>query len=748
MVASPSSESGLTILHVLSWLNYGGVESYAIRLSRALRERGHRVLIASSGGQMLPELEASGIEHFQVDFTGARLLPGLVRLRRLLEEQHVDLVNAHNWRAGMVSYLACRRAGVPYLLTVHGTRRPLHRRGVFYWSKRVMVVSEASRRNLVEGFRLPADRIVVSRIGVDCRQFREQPADEELERKLGLRPGAPRVVHISRFSHGKAPVAISLIACMSLLEQAAPNVELVLAGQGPEEGAISHQAEEMNQRLGRRAVIALGGRPDVPRLLSLASVVVATATVAMEAMASGKPVIAAGKGGYLGPVTPETLGQAEASCFADHEELSALSRDSLAADLGRLLGNPAELARLGAFGRQVAVSRHSVARVAEEVEGVYHQALCQRDRVKRIVVFHLNQIGDLMFSLPALKALREAFPAAHITSVLRPHLAGLVSYSGLVDEIAHRPPGGPWPAIGLGLALRRQRPDLAITFSQSATMALCAWLSGAPHRLGYVDSDLCRLLNHRVQVRGIPCPAKVLRLVKSLGLAPAKADYVGMIRLSPEDLAGGRELLDGCELWGAGPSGPRGGAEGSPRGPLIALAPGEAADRQCKGWHVTRFAETARRLSSAYAARLLVVGGPADRMAGEQMISGLEGQACNLAGRTTPAQLAAVLAQCDLLIGIDSGPMHVAAAMGRPVVGLFGPSDPGRTGPMGEGHEVIFHRQDCWQPCVHPVVPNCTERKCMEAITVEDVLAAAERIIERLSNEEAPGGGGAVHDTR
>jgi ADP-heptose:LPS heptosyltransferase len=132
----------------------------------------------------------------------------------------------------------------------------------------------------------------------------------------------------------------------------------------------------------------------------------------------------------------------------------------------------------------------------------------------------------------------------------------------------------------------------------------------------------------------------------------------------------------------------------------------------------------------------------------EVITSSGQREACNLAGRTTPAQLAAVLAQCDLLIGIDSGPMHVAAAMGRPVVGLFGPSDPGRTGPMGEGHEVIFHQQGCWRPCIHPVVPNCTVRKCMEAITVEEVVAAAERIITRLSNGEVSGGGGAVHGTR
>ncbi|MGD0110243.1 MAG: glycosyltransferase [Armatimonadota bacterium] len=113
-------ESGLTILQVLSWLNYGGVESYAIHLSRALRDRGHRVLIASSGGQLVPELEAAGIEHFNVDFTGPRTLRGARALRRLLESEHVDLVNAHNWRAGMgqpgqqaQSRARIRPAGIP-----------------------------------------------------------------------------------------------------------------------------------------------------------------------------------------------------------------------------------------------------------------------------------------------------------------------------------------------------------------------------------------------------------------------------------------------------------------------------------------------------------------------------------------------------------------------------------------------------------------------------------------------------------
>jgi len=717
-VSAGSPGAGLTIAQVLSWLNYGGVESYAIRLARGLRERGHRVIVVSSGGQLVPELEASGIEHFRVDFTGARMVGGTRALRRLLEREHVDLVNAHNWRAGMVSHLACRGAGVPHVLTIHGTRKPVHRHGVFYWSKRVVVVSEESRRNLVEGFGLAEDRVVRSMVGVDCGRFEAAPRDGALEEELGLQRGAPRVVHVSRFSHGKVPVALGLMEAMGRLEGEVAGVELVLVGQGPEEKAVAEAAEEVNRRLGRRAVFALGGRGDVGRVLSLADVVVGTATVALEAMACGRAVVAAGKAGYVGAVRPESLERAEESCFGDHGTLEPVAAERLAADVGMLLGDREEAARLGEFGRRTAESRYSVPRLAEEVEGIYRGVLCEREGVERIVVLHLNQIGDLMFALPALKALREAFPGAHITSVLRPHLAGLVEHSGFVDEIVHRPDGGPWRAAGLGLRLRRARPDLAVVFSQSATMALCARLSGAKHRVGYVDSDLSRLLNHRIQVRGIPCPEKVMRLLAGLGLEAEKRDYVGLIRLSKGDEEEGGRKLGECR--------PR------REGPLVALAAGEAGGRPYKSWSGEGFREVARRLAEEERARLVIVGSEKDRTLGDEIMSQAGvGQQCNLAGRTTPAELAAVLAGCDMLIGIDSGPMHVAAAMGTPVVGLFGPTDPYRTGPQGEGHEVIFHRQECWGPCVHPVTPKCAERRCMSAITVEEVLAAARRILAR-----------------
>ncbi len=531
----------------------------------------------------------------------------------------------------------------------------------------------------------------------------------DLEAELGLRPGAPRVVHVSRYSHSKAPVALALIEAAARLASAVPDLEVVLVGQGPEERKVAEAAQEMNARLGREVLHAFPGRRDVARLLNLGQVAVATASVALEAMACGKAVVAAGKGGYLGAVTSESRPLAEATCYADHQTLDPLSPARLADDLQALLRDPARTAALGAQNRRIVEAEAGVEALGEQVEGLYRRVMLEH-APRRIAVFHLNQIGDLVFSLPALKTLRERFPQAHITSVLRPHLAGLVAPSGFVDEIVQRPGHGVRAALKLGLMLRRRRPDLAVALSQSGSTACCAWMCGARHRLGYVDSDLNRMLDHRVQERGIPCPSKVLHLVRCLGLQPSQREYVGLVRLAPEDEATAEGFLDEA---GAGP------------GPRIALAPGESGRHPYKSWSTTGFATVAAALREELGARLLVVGGARDRVLGEQILAGFDPGAVNLAGRTTPSQLAAVLARADLLIGLDSGPLHLAAAMGCPVVGLFGPTDPARTGPQGEGHEIICHREPCW-PCM---TPTCQDRACMTKITPEEVLAAARRAL-------------------
>jgi lipopolysaccharide heptosyltransferase II len=696
----------VTILEVMPTLSFGGVESYVVGLARGLRARGHRVLVASEGGPLLEQLREHGIEHLPFKVRGRFALPAARELSRLIADQGVDLVNAHNWRSAAISWLAARARGVPYVFTVHGIRPAISRRLVFYWSRRLLVVSEESRANLVRDFRLPSERVAVVPIGVDPLRFAPAGPEGALLRELGLEADSRRVIHLSRFSRSKSAVARALIEAAALLE----GVEIILVGEGPEQTAVRQEAEAMNARLGRRALVFLQARLDVTRLLNLGEAAVATATAALEAMACAKPVIAAGKAGYLGPIGRDNLARAEETCFGDHGSLPPILPEQLARDLRFLLDDPARRADLGQLGREAVLRAHTLEAAAEAAEAIYREEALPRAGVRRILLLHLNQIGDLLFSLPALKALREAFPGAHIASLIKPHLEGLLCACPFIDEVIFRP-AGMLPALRQAVRLRARGFDLAFAFSQSATSCLSARLSGAKLRIGFADAALPRCLNRRVQGRGISSPRKVARLLRALGLAGEERNYVGLVHLGEEDRRQGEALLRE--------------AVGEAR-PIIALAPGESARRPYKSWPAERFAALARWLREQQTA-VVVVGSEADRSLGDLILDGLRGPAANLAGRTSVGQLAAVLSRCEGLVGIDSGPLHAAAAMGRPVVGLYGPTDPAETGPRGERHRVLLHPEPCF-PCI---TPSCEGRRpCLMKITVEEVIGAVEEMLE------------------
>ena len=703
---------GLTILHLLPWLNYGGVEKYVIGLSAALRERGHRCIIVSSAGKLLPEAQAAGATHIPMRIDGWRGPGAARRLARIIDREEVDLLAAHNWTAGAVGFLAASVARIPYVFTVHGMRDPIQRFFTYYWGQKVMTVSAASSDQLINAFHLPRSRVVAGVIGVDTDRFRPRPAAASLVHELALDPQAPKVVHISRFSRGKAEVALRLIEAAPEVERQAPGFQAVIVGMGPLEDEVARRAEEANSALGRRAFVFAGPRGDVPELMSIADAVVGTATVALEAMACGKPVVAAGKAGFVGLVTAERLELADATCFGDHAAPEPVTASNLAGAISEALARPARRNELGEFGRNAVLRSFSLRRAAESVERVYQEVLAGRRPVRRIAIFHLNQVGDLLFSLPALAAMRARFPQAEITSILRPNLVGLMQASPLVDRLLVRKAGLAAEARLLW-ELRRRNFDLAVAFSHSASTGFQALACGAPTRIGFVDADLSFLLNRKVHLRGLPWPGKLARLAVCLGAGSPPDSYVGMLRIPPEPRERAQRLLE------------RAGINGQER--IAVIAPGASGRRRHKAWEGDRFAEVADYLRERWGVAIVIVGGRGDARETSRVAGSMSAPSVNLAGETSTGEVAAIIERADLLVGVDSGPMHVAAAMGTPVVALFGPTDPRRTGPRGEGHEVVSAGLDC-SPCAHP----CEARECMTAITVEQVIAAVDRILGRV----------------
>jgi heptosyltransferase-2 len=160
---------------------------------------------------------------------------------------------------------------------------------------------------------------------------------------------------------------------------------------------------------------------------------------------------------------------------------------------------------------------------------------------------------------------------------------------------------------------------------------------------------------------------------------------------------------------------------------LIGINPG-ATYGSSKRWYPERFSQVAAALVKKYHAKIIIFGGPGERDIAEEIVRASGPSLFNMSGQTTIRGLMALLSQCRLLLTNDSGPMHIAAALGVPVVAIFGSTDPALTTPIGTGHVIIRKNVPC-SPCFRRECP--TNLECMDLIQVKDVLEGVEKIIDR-----------------
>ena len=340
---------------------------------------------------------------------------------------------------------------------------------------------------------------------------------------------------------------------------------------------------------------------------------------------------------------------------------------------------------------------------------------------KRILVIRLDRLGDVILSLPAVQALRERFPHAFIAMMVRPACRDVVEGHPAIDRVisyekegAHRRARD---TIRFARRLRRDAFDTALILHPSNRSHWIPWLAGIPIRIGY-DRKCAWLLTHRVPHRkhaGERHEAVyTLELLAPLGIAPS----MSRPRVPIQPAAAQR-----VEGWLAE-------AAIRPSERLIAVHP--SASCVSKRWMPERFAQVADRLVAEQGARVCIVAGPSDAEFADRMAQAMRQPALHFAGRLSVGELAALLRRCRLLISNDSGPVHVAAAVGTPVVDIFGRNQAGlsplRWGPLGEGH-VILHKE---VGCVTCLAHNCDiEFLCLTSLSVDEVYRAAVRVLDR-----------------
>lgn len=362
------------------------------------------------------------------------------------------------------------------------------------------------------------------------------------------------------------------------------------------------------------------------------------------------------------------------------------------------------------------------------MSAVFSSGAVPMEQVQRILIIKPSSIGDVVNALPFLSSLRQRYPDRHIAWLVEEEAADLLLGHPLLDRIIVsgrrrwgrevRTPFRRSAALremaALIAELRQGRYDLVVDLQGLLKSALTVVCTGARYRVGLAGSreGSERVLTHVVPLPPGPLHAvdRYLEAARFLGADPLSKAFVFPSR--PEDGARAEALLAEADV--------------TPDNPVIALNP--QARWSTKLWGEERFARLGEALARRHGARILVIGSSSDLPPARRLASYMNLAPFVAAGRTDLKVLIALLRRIDLLVTVDSGPMHLAAALGTPLVALFGATDPRLIGPYGGDGVVLRVPLPC-SPCSKRRCQIEADRLCMRSISVEEVTEAASALL-------------------
>ena len=372
---------------------------------------------------------------------------------------------------------------------------------------------------------------------------------------------------------------------------------------------------------------------------------------------------------------------------------------------------------------------------------------------KRVLIIKPSSMGDVVHALPVLGALRRAWPGAHIAWVVSRGCAGVIEGHPQLDEVIvfEREAWGwgrVWGAsVGLVRLIRRLRAgryDVALDLQGLLRTGLMTRLSGAKLRMGFANARELAWLgyNRRVEVPTAEMHAveRYMLFVRELGIEtmggpefvlPEREEDEGWAEQQKKQFTAKTQRAQRTAKPGANDNNSQEAASDTERAqerrPLVVMNP--SARWASKRWSAAGFAELADGLVRGRGAVVVFTGSEADRAVVEQVRGMMRERSVDLSGKTSIGQLVALLRRAKLWVGNDSGPMHLAAAVGTRVLAFFGPTNPVRTGPYGEaGRCVVLRTKEECAPCYRR---ECRRRHCMEGIDAGEAMREAERMLNR-----------------
>ncbi len=696
----------MKVLQILPELNVGGVETGTVDLVRHLIAHGHRAVVVSNGGALVADLEKLGVNHYALPvhrkniFTMVRCVK---KLRQIIIGEGVDIVHARSRVPAWIAYFACRGTPASFVTTCHGYYGRHWFSRVMSWSKRVIVPSTVIGKHMIEAFGVPKENIRLIHRSVDLGKF-SVPRQDDPGKSAFVIALVGRITPLK--GHGY------FLRAMAKVVRLMPYVKIWIIGDVPEKKeAYRQELLTLVKHLGLSDHVEfLGNRRDIPELLAQTDLLVlstvtqeAFGRVILEAQAAGVPVVATRVGGVV-----EIIDDGRTGVLVPPKDVETMAREVM-----RVLKDRKLSENMVAAARKKLEAQFTLDRMATQTIQVYEELLSSTS----ILVIKLSSIGDVVLVTASLKLLREKFPRANIHCLVGkesravlarcPFIDGVIAYDGKGRD---RGWFGFWRVAA---TLRSYQFDKIVDLQNNRKSHLLAFFSFPRDSYGY-DGKWGRLLGHRVKDRSKPLPPvehqkEVLKLLgieskgrSDLELWPAKTDEAYVKEMLDAEWLGNVDNIVGINI------------AASEKWPT-------------KNWPLSHIARLCDLLSSRNI-RVVVTGTDKDRERARALSSLVKSKPAMLVGKTDLLQLAVLIKRCKVYVTPDSAPMHLAAAMGTPFVGLFGPTDPRRHLPPAKNFAVLKKEL----PCVPCYSSRCRIKThaCLLGIAPEEVAAEIKRLME------------------
>ena len=401
-------------------MGIGGAETHIYELSLELLKRGHDVTIISAGGEFMPKLIEKGIKHIfaPMNVRSVRdIFSSYKILCRAIKKERPDIIHAHARIPALVSHYASKKFNIPFVTTDHGKfDTALLTRLMTRWGDKTLAVSEDLKEYLLENYNVKEKNVFLTINGIDTDEFSpEKKRSVNILNEFSIPNDSKVILTVSRLDSTAFMCAEELVRNAKAIYQKNPQTRILIVGHGNMYDTLKVSAQKINSELGLNYIIMPGQRTDISEICSVCSVFCGVSRAAMEAAASGKPILIAGGKGYFGQLNQGNIDLAKSYNFTCRG-INSFDDDKFVGDILEAL-TPTETSISNVtFLRNYIIQNLSAKRMTDDTENVYFDAMRSKGKYDCVLLgyYGFGNMGDDALLMSVIKNLRSKIPYLRI----------------------------------------------------------------------------------------------------------------------------------------------------------------------------------------------------------------------------------------------------------------------------------------------------------------------------------------------